>query len=134
MELSKEIKAQKQLFVFDACQSGGAMQAFAMRGAAEEKAMAQLARSAGIVVLSASGTEQFATEFNDLGHGTFTYALIEGLQCQADGGTKDRKITVNELKAWIEDRVPELTEKYKGTAQYPTGYSRGQDFPIVICK
>ncbi len=134
MKLSTEIKAQKQLLIMDACQSGGALQAFAARGAAEQKAIMQLARSTGIMVLAASGSEQFATEFDELGHGAFTYALLEGLKCQADGGQKDFKITVSELKAYLEDRLPEITEKYKGKAQYPTGYSRGQDFPIVICK
>lgn len=134
MKYSTEIKAQKQLLIMDACQSGGAIETFASRGAAEQKAIMQLARSTGIMVLAASGSEQFATEFNELGHGAFTYALLEGLKCQADGGQKDFKVTVSELKAFLEDRLPELTEKYKGKAQYPTGYSRGQDFPIVICK
>ncbi len=134
MKYSTEIEAQKQLLIMDACQSGGAIKTFASRGAAEQKAIMQLARSTGIMVLAASGSEQFATEFNELGHGAFTYALLEGMKCQADGGTKDFKITVSELKAFLEDRLPELTAKYKGTAQYPTGYSRGQDFPIVICK
>lgn len=68
-EFSKNIKAQKQLFVIDACQSGGAMQSLAMRGAAEEKAIAQLARSTGTYFIAASGTEQFATEVAELGHG-----------------------------------------------------------------
>ncbi|HPS05867.1 MAG TPA: caspase family protein, partial [Tenuifilaceae bacterium] len=66
------IKAQKQLIVMDACQSGGATEMLAMRGAAEEKALMQLARSAGIAVLSSTGTEQFASEVKQLGHGVFT--------------------------------------------------------------
>lgn len=77
---------------------------------------------------------QFENKVDDGYTAKFTYALLERLKCQADGGQKDFKITVSELKAFLEDRVPTLTEKYKGTAQYPTGYNRGQDFPIVICK
>jgi hypothetical protein len=126
------IKAQKQLVVLDACQSGGATEMFASRGAAEEKAMAQLARSAGIVVLAAAGMDQYATEFATLGHGVFTYSIVEGLKGNADGTNNDKKITVFELKAFLEDYVPELTKKYKGEAQYPTGYSKGQDFPIKV--
>lgn len=125
------IKAQKQLIVFDACQSGGALTQFASRGAAEEKAIMQLARSSGVVVMASTGTEQFAAEFTQLGHGVFTYALLEGLQGKADGGTRDGKITVKELEAYINDRVPELTTQYRGEAQYPTSYSSGQDFPIL---
>ncbi len=134
IDFSKRIRAQKQLFILDACQSGGAVETFASRGAAEEKAIMQLARSTGICLLSASGSEQFASEFTQLGHGVFTYSLIEGLNGRADGGALDKKITVNELKAYIEERVPELTQKYKGQAQYPNGSLRGQDFPVVTVK
>ena len=126
------IKAQKQLVVLDACQSGGATEMFAYRGAAEEKAIAQLARSAGIVVLAATGINQYATEFAHLGHGVFTYALIEGLKGSADGGVRDQKITVLELRTWLDEFVPELTRKYSGEAQFPTGYSKGQDFPVKL--
>jgi len=128
----KQIKALKQLMILDACQSGGAVQAFTGRGVAEEKAIVQLARSSGIALLAASGSEQFATEFVALKHGVFTYAILEGLNGKADGGEKDSKITVNELKSYIEQTVPNLTEKYRGEAQYPTGYTQGQDFPLVI--
>jgi uncharacterized caspase-like protein len=56
------------LIVLDACQAGGAVETFARRGAAEEKAMAQLARSTGVTILAASDTKQYATEFSQLGH------------------------------------------------------------------
>jgi uncharacterized caspase-like protein len=101
-----------------------------MRGAAEEKAVAQLARSTGTHWLTASGSEQFAKEFPQIGHGVFTFALLKGLQGAADNG--DGQITVNELKAYLEVVVPELTQKYKGTAQYPASYGIGNDFPIII--
>ncbi len=128
------IKAQKQLIVMDACQSGGATELLAMRGAAEEKALMQLARSAGIAVLASTGTEQFATEVKQLGHGVFTYSLLDGLNGKADGGAKDGKITIKELAAFLEDNVPELTKQYRGSAQYPNTSIRGMDFPIVVWK
>ncbi len=129
-EISKNIGAQKQVFILDACQSAGAIDVIALRGAAEEKAMAQLARSTGTFWITATGTEQFATEFKDLGHGVFTYSLLEGLSGKADNG--DKRITIKELSAYIENRVPELSEKYKGKPQFPSGYSFGNDFPIVV--
>lgn len=131
-EFSKTIKAQKQLFVLDACQSGGAMQTLAMRGAAEEKAIAQLARSTGTYFIAASGSEQFATEVAELGHGIFTYSLLEAIKGACK--TQDGKVTVNLLKSCVEDLVPELSTKHKGQPQFPTGYGFGQDFPIVIAK
>lgn len=133
-DLCSKIKAQKQVIFLDACQSGGAVETFAMRGAAEEKAILQLGRSTGVVVFASTGSDQFASEFKDLQHGVFTYALIKGLEGGADGGTKDSKITVKEIDAFLNDMVPELTQKYRGTAQYPKVWSRGMDFPIVIVK
>jgi hypothetical protein len=43
-EYCKKIQAQKQVILLDACQSGGAVETFAMRGAAEEKAILGNAR------------------------------------------------------------------------------------------
>jgi WD40 repeat protein len=132
-DLCMKVRAQKQLIVLDACQSAGALESFAMRGAAAEKAISQLARSAGVVVLAATGQEQVASEFVKLGHGVFTYALLQALNGDADGGNPpDGKITANEIVAYINDRVPELTRQYRGKTQYPSAWARGQDFPIAI--
>lgn len=128
----KNIKALKQLIVMDACQSGGSVELLATRGAAEEKAIAQLSRSAGIHVMASAGSEQFATEFTELGHGLFTYLLLKALQGDADGAPKDGKVTIYELKSYLDDQVPEMTQKLKGKPQYPYTFSRGQDFPVVI--
>lgn len=131
-EKFKEIKALKQLIVMDACQSGASVELLAARGAREEKAIAQLARSAGIHVMASAGSEQFATEFASLGHGLFTHVLIKGLQGEADGAPKDGKVTIYELKSYVDDQVPEVTRKLKGNPQYPYTFSRGNDFPLVI--
>ncbi len=127
-----EIKALKQLIIMDACQSGGAGEILLQRGAPEEKAIAQLSRSSGIHVMASAGSEQYATEFESLGHGLFTYALLKGLSGEADGSPQDGKVTIYELKGYLDDQVPELSIQYKGSPQYPHTFSRGQDFPIVI--
>ncbi len=130
---SKDIKAQKQLFILDACQSAAALdQVVAGRGAAEEKAIAQLARATGTYWLTASGSEQFASEFTQLGHGAFTYVLLEAISGKADTG--DKKITVKEIDSYLQEKVPEVTAKYKGTPQYPASYGYGNDFPIGVVK
>ncbi|HRN47542.1 MAG TPA: hypothetical protein PKW69_05865, partial [Niabella sp.] len=66
------------------------------------------------------------------GHGTFTYCILEGLKGEAGKG--NQKLTVKELDAYLQDKVPEITQKYKGTPQYPSSYSYGNDFPIIIIK
>ncbi|MBL7870783.1 MAG: caspase family protein [Cyclobacteriaceae bacterium] len=132
-EFAQQINAQKQVFILDACQSAGALDAVASRGAAEEKAIAQLARSTGTFWITSTGTEQFASEFDKLGHGLFTYALLEGLTGKADGNG-DHKLTVRELSNYIENKVPELSEQLKGSPQFPSAYSFGNDFPIMLYK
>jgi DNA-binding beta-propeller fold protein YncE len=131
-ELSMKINAQKQVFIIDACQSAGALQTVATRGAAEEKALAQLARSTGTFWLTAAGSEQFATEFEQLGHGVFTYSILEGLSGKNMASSNDGIITIRELSSYIEQRVPALSEEYKGKSQYPASFSFGNDFPIQI--
>ncbi len=133
-EYAKKIPAQKQLYIMDACQSGGMTEYLTMRGVAEEKAIAQLARSTGTYWLTSTNSEQLASEVKEIGHGIFTYALILGLQGEAERGTNDNKITVQELSSFLNDKVPELSEKHKGQAQYPNIYGYGQDFPIVVIK
>jgi uncharacterized caspase-like protein len=131
---SAAIRAQKQLMLLDTCQSGGLVNSFAMRGAAKEKAIAQLARATVTTVIASTGTEQYASEVAELGHGIFTYAVLQALDKGEGDANKDGRITVKELEAYVSDAVPELTLEHKGTAQYPNSYSRGQDFPIGVVK
>lgn len=132
VDLSRQIPARKQLFIIDACQAGSLSETFALRGAAEQKALAQLARSAGVHVVASTGSEQFAAEFQELGHGLFTHALIEAIQGKADGSPKDGRVTVREINSYLENVIPELSEKYRGQPQYPVVFSKGQDFPVVV--
>ena len=126
-----ELKPQKQLILMDACHSGGAINTIKTRApASEEKAIVQLARASGVVMIASSGTQQYASEFEVLKHGVFTYTLLEALDGKA--GRIDNRIMVGALKSYMELRVPELAEEYGGQAQYPTGYTQGNDFPIGV--
>ena len=128
----KNIKALKQVIIMDACQSGGSVELLAERGSLEEKAIAQLSRSAGIHVLASAGGEQNAKELKDLGHGLFTYVLLQALSGKADGAPHDGKVTIYELKSYLDDQVPALNQQYSGKAQYPYTFSRGHDFPLTL--
>lgn len=124
------LPANKQMLLVDACNSGAFLEGYGLRGAAEENALAQLQRSAGIALFSASTDSQFAGEVKDLGHGLFTYALIQGLGGAA--ATKDGKITAASLKSYIDDAVPQLSLRYRGSEQYPLAKMSGQDFPLGV--
>jgi hypothetical protein len=121
------IKAQKILILIDACKSGAVLVAF--RGFEDRKALSQLSRSTGVHVVAASAKDQFAAEVKELGHGVFTYTLLQGLNGKAVG--KGEAVTVRKLMAYIEEQLPEITKKYKQEAQYPVVDSRGMDFPLA---
>ena len=130
-----QIQARKQVVVIDACHSGSVAQMLAMsRGPAEEKALAQLHRNTGVHILAAATVDQTAKEITTLGHGIFTSVLLDGLKGMADGSPKDNKVTVYELRAYLDDQVPILTEKYGQSKQYPNTFSSAmsRDFPLVL--
>ena len=123
----RSMGAQKVLLMMDACKSGGALMAFAGRGVEDRKALAMLARAAGVHVIAASSKDQIAAEVSQLGHGVFTYTLLEGLK---GGAARNGVVTVRELLAYIDRELPEISQKYRTQAQYPVVDSRGMDFPI----
>ena len=126
------LPALKQVVFIDACQSGSSVEALAMRGGAEEKALAQLSRSSGIHVMASSESQQQSAEIKSLSHGVFTYVLLEALGGKADGAPMDSKITVYEIKSYIDDQVPEISYRLIRHKQFPSTFSIGHDFPIVM--
>ena len=116
--------------LLDACKSGSVLVAF--RGFEDRKALSQLSRSTGVHIVAASTKDQFAAEVKELGHGVFTYTLLEGLKGKA--ATEGKAVTVKKLMAYVEEQLPEITKKYKQEAQNPVVDSRGMDFPLVIGK
>jgi len=128
----KMLPALKQVVFIDACQSGSSVGVLAMRGASEEKALAQLSRSSGIHVMASSESDQQSAEIKSLGHGVFTYVLLEALNGKADGAPADSKITVYEIKSYIDDQVPEVSYRLIRHKQFPSTFSIGHDFPIAL--
>jgi uncharacterized caspase-like protein len=126
-----DIQARKQLFILDACQSAGAFEAMLSNDGDQQKSIAVVARSTGTHWMAASGAQQYANEFSQLGHGAFTYVLLEALKGSA---ATDKMITVNGLKSYLQQGVPELMKKYSGTLQYPASYGFGNDFPVEILR
>jgi WD40 repeat protein len=130
--LCTKIAAGKQLLILDACQAGGAVESFAQRGVAEDRAIRQLQRSTGIALIASAGREQSAAEAKSLGHGVFTHVLLSALNGEADGSPRDGKITTGELGSYVEDVVPVTCDEQSLEPQYPSAYTLGQNFPIAV--
>ena len=126
-----DIQAQKQLFILDACQSAGAFGAMLQHDGEQQKSLAVVARSTGTHWMAASGSTETAKEFGELGHGAFTYVLLQALKGQA---AANKMITVNGMKNFLQIQVPELVKKYGSNNQFPASYGFGNDFPVEMLK
>lgn len=133
---SEEIKAEldalaaTRVFVaLDTCYAGKALSPLkAFQGV---KSLRLLARDMGVHVIAATDRDQTAVELSSLGHGLFTYTLLQGLRGQADGSPRDSRVSVLEVLRYVENQVPPLGKRLIGHAQYPTAHSRGTDFALT---
>jgi tetratricopeptide (TPR) repeat protein len=98
------IPAKRKVFISDACNSGGFT---GMRGGATygfEEALGE-----GKIVFSAAKADQKSLELPELGHGIFTYVMLQGLKGEADRreyGNGDGLVGVKELAGYMQHEVP----------------------------
>ncbi|MBF0181383.1 MAG: caspase family protein [Magnetococcales bacterium] len=124
-----EMGARYILLLLDACKSGAAIDQFAKLD--NNRTLAVLSRSTGIHVAAATTGEQYASELGQLGHGLFTFALLEGLKGKADLAPADERISVKELLDYLRVKVPALTKQYHTDMQDPVINMRGDDFIVI---
>jgi len=103
------IPSERVVMLLDTCYSGTAGgRTFARQqtraGGISDQFLERLTRSRGRVVITASGPNEVALESPTLGHGIFTYYLLEGLRGKADRNG-DGIVTVSELYEYVEDQV-----------------------------
>lgn len=100
----------RRLMLVDTCHSGNAFNPKLLKDA----------NDAGIVVFSATDENTLAQEKVRLGHGVFTYALLEGLKGKADSSA-DKKIRLLELGNFISNEVKRLTNGLQEPIFYLSG-------------
>lgn len=133
-------KATKKLYVFDACESGAGVDELlaylSKSGSDLEKALAIMARAQGIFLFAAASEKQKAYEEESVGHGIFTYTLLQALN-EADYGSDNQQenniITTDELWRYIKEEYTENTLRFKGIEIYPMlrSGSKQEDFAII---
>ena len=84
--------------------SGKATKKLGMQNSFElmQSLFVNVGKGTGAIIISASGGVQFAQEKGSLGHGVFTYSVIEAMK-------KFQHIKVSEFKKTIGDSVTQLT-------------------------
>ena len=122
------IPAKKGLVLSDTCHSAG-VQLAGRGGEATTRANNSLIQelkkndATGVGFIWAADQKEVSLEDPDLsqgqgqGHGVFTYCLLEGLRGNADSSPADGIVTFSELKGYVRDRVPEMTNN----SQHPGG-------------
>jgi WD40 repeat protein len=125
-DMLKKLPAQKVLVLLDACKSGAATGA--TRSIVDRKAIMNLARSTGTYIVAASGGDQLAIEVPKLGHGVFTWTLLQGLR----GKAGEKRITAESLITYVKNTMPEIAEQFRGRPQFPVSWGGGSDFALVL--
>jgi hypothetical protein len=108
----QRLASDRVIFITDSCYSGAtAGRTFATasrRAVVSDAFLARLSKGKGRVVLTASRASEVSEERETLGHGVFTYYLLEGLRGKADLDG-DGVITVDEAYTYVSKKVPEVT-------------------------
>jgi uncharacterized caspase-like protein len=103
------IQAERVVMLLDTCYSGSAGGRTFTRqqlrsNHLNDQFLERLTRSKGRVIITAAGPNEVALETSELGHGLFTYYLLEGLGGRADRDG-DGIVTVSELYEYLEHEV-----------------------------
>jgi hypothetical protein len=115
--LQEAVEATKgrRILLIDTCHSGNAY---------INQRLENAAYHANIIAYTASRFDQTAKENDNLGHGLFTYAVVEGLEGKS-GIAERREITTQSLADYVIKRVKELAKAQK--AEQEPQYIKGRD-------
>jgi uncharacterized caspase-like protein/WD40 repeat protein len=128
----QNIKAQKRILIFDACNSGQAIKDFVKMGnenqnywaarndekALQIKAIDKLNEKSGLFILSASASNQSAYEMGRYSQGLLTYSLLSAIKQQPDILDDGQFLNVSKWFNAAEKTVSDLS-KENGARQEP---------------
>jgi len=100
------IRSERLVFVVDACYSGASggrtVSITGMRANLSDRFLERLAGGKGKVIITASSANEVSVEKDELGHGVFTYYLVQGLRGPADTNA-DGLISVDEAYRYVSE-------------------------------
>jgi uncharacterized caspase-like protein len=135
--LARHINAKRVVVFTDACHSGNISVNFATRGLATtennlvNQYLSDLSKTKeGIVVFTASAAGEVSQEYPEIGHGVFTYYLLEGMQGKADYNN-DYTVTINELMQYVEEQVKRKTHGSQNPTRSQTDYDKEMTISII---
>ncbi|MEO6612118.1 MAG: caspase family protein [Chitinophagaceae bacterium] len=128
----QHIKAQKRILIFDACNSGQAINDFVKMGTDNQnylaarnddktqqiKAIDKLNEKSGLFILSASATNQSAYEMGRYSQGLLTYSLLKAIKQQPDILDQGKYLDISRWFNAAKESVSDLA-KESGARQEP---------------
>ena len=122
----KQIKAQKRVFVFDACHSGQIInQTLDFNGRGDEEAtrirqLDKLKDKNGMMILAAAADNESAYEDETLNQGVLTYHLLDAM--------KKEKDTSLIIRQWFDEAIEGVKEyaRANGNKQEPNSFGDGR--------
>ncbi len=128
----QNIKAQKRILIFDACNSGQAIKDFVKLGndnqnfvaarnddkSQQVKAIDKLNEKSGLFILSASASDQSAYEMGRYSQGLLTYSLLKAIKQQPDILDDGKYLDISRWFNAAEKTVAEIS-KESGARQEP---------------
>jgi WD40 repeat protein len=106
----KEIAAQKQIMMLDACSSGSLVQNMLSQSrslsSSQKRALDRMKDRAGVFILAGSAANKVSYEASQFGQGLLTYSLLSGIR---GGALRENEfVDVMQLFQYAADKVPEL--------------------------
>lgn len=123
-------QARRVMLMIDACQSTAAFGAFVDQRDFYRRFFSDLSRTSGFAVLSAARSNAEAFELRSLGHGAFTYVVLQGLQGGADRAPSDGSVMVQELSNYVERELPDVVLRHERVNQEAGVFVLGTDFTV----
>lgn len=124
-----KLPALKKTVVIDACFSGSSANGQLLKGVSGLTARLKpepKATVAADLLLTSAGMDQVASWYPEKGHSLFTYFFLKGIQGEADSN-KDGRITMGEMKIWLNEQVPYMARRITGNQQQPVMMGKDGD-------
>ncbi len=117
-ELLLSIRSKKLVIFMDTCYSGGISERKSRDLKITEDPYQKLGEGEGRIVIAASQPDQRSFEDSRIGHGVFTYDLLEALSGKADRDN-DGYVTVLDAFKYLQEEVPKDAMRLAGGKQEP---------------
>ncbi len=125
----RRLSARRVFLLLDTCKSGDAVQILADR-AKDQRVLQIFGSNLGLNLIAATAKGQNALEVNTLGHGVFTYTLLEALAGDADRAPQDGTITATEVGGFTSEKVTAMTSQMVCCPSHPLFFLTATIIPL----